>query len=141
MVEQRRLASTEWVDIVNEDNEVIAQSSREQMRAQCLRHRATYIVVHDGMGKILVQRRTETKDFMPGMLDATAGGLFRLMSSFWTPRVVKLKKNWALPVSRLPSTVSFILKTRTVASGAGCLAAFLTDRLRCRKKKLVKCAG
>ncbi|MDU7741696.1 MAG: NUDIX hydrolase YfcD [Citrobacter sp.] len=61
MVEQRRLASTEWVDIVNEDNEVIAQSSREQMRAQRLRHRATYIVVHDGMGKILVQRRTETK--------------------------------------------------------------------------------
>ncbi|KAB0142549.1 NUDIX hydrolase, partial [Escherichia coli] len=50
MVEQRRLASTEWVDIVNEDNEVIAQSSREQMRAQRLRHRATYIVVHDGMG-------------------------------------------------------------------------------------------
>lgn len=60
-MEQRRLASTEWVDIVNEENEVIAQASREQMRAQCLRHRATYIVVHDGMGKILVQRRTETK--------------------------------------------------------------------------------
>ena len=73
-MEQRRLASTEWVDIVNEENEVIAQASREQMRAQCLRHRATYIVVHDGMGKILVQRRTETKDFLPGMLDATAGG-------------------------------------------------------------------
>ena len=75
MAEQNDLASTEWVDIVNENNEVIAQSSREQMRAQCLRHRATYIVVHDGMGKILVQRRTETKDFQPGMLDATAGGV------------------------------------------------------------------
>lgn len=77
MAEQNHLASTEWVDIVNENNEVIAQSSREQMRAQCLRHRATYIVVHDGMGKILVQRRTETKDFHPGMLDATAGGVVR----------------------------------------------------------------
>ena len=75
MAEQYQLASTEWVDIVNENNEVIAQSSREQMRAECLRHRATYIVVHDGMGKILVQRRTETKDFQPGMLDATAGGV------------------------------------------------------------------
>ena len=75
MAEQNDLASTEWVDIVNENNEVIAQSSREQMRVQCLRHRATYIVVHDGMGKILVQRRTETKDFQPGMLDATAGGV------------------------------------------------------------------
>ncbi|KQN55091.1 NUDIX hydrolase YfcD [Erwinia sp. E602] len=73
MVEQDQ--GTEWVDIVDEHNEVIAQSSRVQMRAQCLRHRATYIVVHDGMGKILVQRRTETKDFMPGMLDATAGGV------------------------------------------------------------------
>ena len=75
MAEQNHLASTEWVDIVNENNEVIAQSSREQMRVECLRHRATYIVVHDGMGKILVQRRTETKDFQPGMLDATAGGV------------------------------------------------------------------
>lgn len=75
MAEQNHLASTEWVDIVNENNEVIAQSSREQMRAECLRHRATYIVVHDGWAKILVQRRTETKDFQPGMLDATAGGV------------------------------------------------------------------
>ncbi|MBA6230576.1 NUDIX domain-containing protein, partial [Salmonella enterica] len=46
-----------------------------QMRAKCLRHRATYIVVHDGLGKILVQRRHETKDLLTGMLDANAGGV------------------------------------------------------------------
>ncbi|PHM24345.1 NUDIX hydrolase YfcD [Xenorhabdus ehlersii] len=72
---QEKSANIEWIDIVNEDNEVIAQSSRQQMRAQNLRHRATYVVVHDGMGKILVQHRTETKDFYPGKLDATAGGV------------------------------------------------------------------
>ncbi|EMG9576776.1 NUDIX hydrolase YfcD [Providencia stuartii] len=65
----------EWVDIVDENNEVIAQATRSQMRAENLRHRATYIVVHDGMGKILVQRRTDSKDFYPGYLDATAGGV------------------------------------------------------------------
>ncbi len=65
----------EWVDIVDENNNIIAQASRMQMRAECLRHRATYIVVHDGMGQVLVQRRTATKDFLPGMLDATAGGV------------------------------------------------------------------
>lgn len=80
MVEQD--SGVEWVDIVNEDNEVIAQSSRAQMRAQCLRHRATYIVVHDGMGNILVQRRTAIKDFMPGMLDATAGGVVQSGEDF-----------------------------------------------------------
>ncbi|KAF6661186.1 NUDIX hydrolase YfcD [Enterobacteriaceae bacterium EKM102V] len=75
MVDQTADDGIEWVDIVSEENEVVAQATRAQMRAQCLRHRATYIVVHDGMGKILVQRRTETKDFMPGKLDATAGGV------------------------------------------------------------------
>ena len=78
-MEQRRLASTEWVDIVNEENEVIAQASREQMRAQCLRHRATYIVVHDGMGKILVQRRSDRRsvDGLPlKMLRAAIAALF-----------------------------------------------------------------
>ncbi|PHM63599.1 NUDIX hydrolase [Xenorhabdus ishibashii] len=75
MMVQEKSANIEWIDIVNEDNEVIAQSTRQQMRAQNLRHRATYIVVHDGMGKILVQHRTETKDFYPGKLDATAGGV------------------------------------------------------------------
>ncbi|MDE9519248.1 NUDIX hydrolase YfcD [Xenorhabdus bovienii] len=72
---QEKSAGIEWIDIVNEGNEVIAQATRQQMRSQNLRHRATYIVVHDGMGKILVQHRTETKDFYPGRLDATAGGV------------------------------------------------------------------
>lgn len=75
MAEQDQAADTEWVDIVDEQNEVVAQASRQQMRAERLRHRATYIVVHDGMGRILVQRRTDTKDFYPGSLDATAGGV------------------------------------------------------------------
>ncbi|RZK09251.1 MAG: NUDIX hydrolase YfcD [Pantoea sp.] len=75
MVDQTAGDGIEWVDIVNEENEVVAQATRAQMRTECLRHRATYIVVHDGMGKILVQRRTEIKDFMPGKLDATAGGV------------------------------------------------------------------
>lgn len=73
--QEQNISTDEWVDIVNEDNEVIAQASRQQMRAQVLRHRASYIVVHDGMGNILIQRRTETKDFYPGWLDATAGGV------------------------------------------------------------------
>lgn len=140
-MEQRRLASTEWVDIVNEENEVIAQASREQMRAQCLRHRATYIVVHDGMGKILVQRRTETKDFLPGMLDATAGGVVQADEQLLNPRVAKRKKSWALPVSPLPSTGSSISKIKIAVSGARCSAASLTVPSPYRKMKSVKFAG
>lgn len=69
------VVDAEWIDIVDDKNKVIAQATRQQMRAENLRHRAAYIIVHDGMGKILVQRRTEIKDIYPGLLDATAGGV------------------------------------------------------------------
>ncbi|MGL4860110.1 MAG: NUDIX hydrolase YfcD [Enterobacteriaceae bacterium] len=65
----------EWVDVVDQENSVIAQASRVQMRQHNLRHRATYIIVHDGMGQILVQRRSAGKDINPGLLDAAAGGV------------------------------------------------------------------
>ena len=38
MVDQTAGDGIEWVDIVNEENEVVAQATRAQMRAQCLRH-------------------------------------------------------------------------------------------------------
>ncbi|OZI14215.1 NUDIX hydrolase [Sodalis-like symbiont of Philaenus spumarius] len=75
MEQQSQSTSEAWVDIVNDNNEVIAQASRQQTCAERLRHRASYIVVHDGAGKILAQRRTASKDFYPGYLDATAGGV------------------------------------------------------------------
>lgn len=135
MVEQSHLASTEWVDIVSEENEVIAQASREQMRAERLRHRATYIVVHDGMGKILVQRRTDTKDFLPGMLDATAGGVVQADEVLLDSARREAEEELGIAGVPLPSTVSSISKTKTAASGAGCLAASPTARSLCRKKR------
>ncbi len=75
MPEQLSAENIEWVDIVDEKDEVIGTVTRAEMRAAKLGHRATYIVVHDGMGQVLVQRRTENKDYLPGKLDATAGGV------------------------------------------------------------------
>lgn len=75
MTEQKQDNSIEWVDIVDEQNQVVAQATRQEMRKKVLRHRACYIVVHDGMSKILVQKRTSTKDFYPEWLDACAGGV------------------------------------------------------------------
>lgn len=75
MAAQDQSRLDEWVDIVDENNEVVAQASRKEMRKKVLRHRATYIVVHDGMGSILAQKRTPNKDFYPGWLDVTAGGV------------------------------------------------------------------
>lgn len=140
-MEQRRLASTEWVDIVNEENEVIAQASREQMRAQCLRHRATYIVVHDGMGKILVQRRTETKDFLPGMLDATAGGVVQADEQLLESARREAEEELGIAGVPFAEHGQFYFEDKIAVSGARCSAASLTVPSLYRKMKSVKFAG
>lgn len=65
----------EWVDVVDEQDRVIGVAERARVRRENLRHRASYILVCDDEGRILVQRRTLGKDFCPGMLDACAGGV------------------------------------------------------------------
>ncbi len=69
------------------------------------------------MGKILVQRRTETKDFLPGMLDATAGGVVQADEQLLESARREAEESWALPVSPLPSTGSSISKIKIAVSG------------------------
>ncbi|MGL5302603.1 MAG: NUDIX hydrolase YfcD [Aeromonas sp.] len=65
----------EWVDVVDAHNKVIGVAERATVRRDNLCHRASYILVLDEADRILVQRRTLSKDFCPGMLDACAGGV------------------------------------------------------------------
>ncbi len=141
MVEQSQAAGMEWVDVVNEDNEVIAQASRPQMRAQCLRHRATYIVVHDGMGKILVQRRTETKDFMPGMLDATAGGVVQSGEAFLESARREAEEELGIADVPFAEHGLFYFEDEHCRVWGGCLAVFPMALLPCRKRKSPKFSG
>jgi isopentenyldiphosphate isomerase len=65
----------ELVDIVDEDDRPIAIVTRREMRERGLLHRATYVLVRNAAGEILVHRRTETKDIYPGAYDLFAGGV------------------------------------------------------------------
>lgn len=67
--------STELVDVVDDDDHVIATVTRAQMRAGRLQHRAVSIAVLATDGRLLVHRRADTKDVWPGMWDIAAGGV------------------------------------------------------------------
>lgn len=74
--------SEEWVDWVDEQDQVLQAVPRSQMRRELLRHRATYIVVTNSQQQIYVQRRTLSKDYCPGMLDACCGGVVQAGESY-----------------------------------------------------------
>jgi len=65
----------ELVQIVDEQNRKTGQAPRRRMRAETLIHRASYILVQNGRGELLVLRRTLSKDIYPGALEVAAGGV------------------------------------------------------------------
>lgn len=65
----------EIVTIVDENNQPVGTAPRRKMRAERLIHRATYILVFDSRGRLLVQKRTADKDLYPGFYDVAAGGV------------------------------------------------------------------
>ena len=67
--------SDELVDIVDDDDHVIATVTRAEMRARRLRHRSVGIAVVSTDGRLLIHRRSDTKDIWPGWWDIAAGGV------------------------------------------------------------------
>ncbi|MEP7112358.1 MAG: NUDIX domain-containing protein [Ilumatobacteraceae bacterium] len=65
----------ELVDIVDDDDTVIATVTRSEMRARRLQHRSVGIAVISTDGRLLIHRRSEAKDIWPGLWDIAAGGV------------------------------------------------------------------
>ena len=68
-------AGDELVDVVDEFDQVIQVVSRRVMRADRLRHRAVFIAILDGAGRLLVHRRSPHKDVWPSWCDIAVGGV------------------------------------------------------------------
>ena len=72
----------EFVDIVDENDNVVSTVTRAEMRRDVLRHRAVFIVVIDDSNRVLVHRRSPGKDIWPGWLDFAVGGVLRPGESY-----------------------------------------------------------
>lgn len=65
----------ELVQHVDSNGLVLGMVSRARMREQNLCHRAVYVVVQSEDGRLLVHRRSESKDLWPGWWDIAVGGV------------------------------------------------------------------
>ena len=62
----------DWVDI---NGVVIEVVTRARMRAEGLRHRATYVVLIDSQQRLVVHKRADWKEVYPGWWDLAFGGV------------------------------------------------------------------
>jgi 8-oxo-dGTP pyrophosphatase MutT (NUDIX family) len=65
----------ELMDVVDEQDRVVGQATRREVRRRRLLHRFSAVLCRDSAGRLYVHRRTDDKDVYPGMYDMTAGGV------------------------------------------------------------------
>jgi len=75
-------AADELVEWVDEFDRVIDVVPRSRMRRENLRHRSSAIVVLSTDGRLLVHRRADTKDLLPGWWDVCVGGVVTAGESY-----------------------------------------------------------
>src|SRR5262245_31616854 len=68
------VAVEELVDIVDEDDRVVRQATRSEMRRERLLHRVVAILCFNSRGEIYVHQRTAVKDLFPSLYDMFVAG-------------------------------------------------------------------
>ncbi len=66
--------SQELLDVVDEDDNVVAVKTRGQIHAEGLMHRAVHILIFNSAGELFLQKRSLNKDEQPGKWDSSAAG-------------------------------------------------------------------
>lgn len=63
----------EYLDIVNENDEVIGRDTRANIHTQHLIHRGIHVFVLNSKHEILIQKRAADRDYYPSYYDASVG--------------------------------------------------------------------
>jgi isopentenyl-diphosphate delta-isomerase type 1 len=64
----------EYLEVVDEDNQVVGISSRKEIHEKGLRHRSVHIFIFNTKGELYLQKRSSTKDQYPKHWDTSAAG-------------------------------------------------------------------
>ena len=67
--------SSEIVDVIDTNDNVIGTAERRRIRSENLLHRGVFIAVMSSDGRLLVHQRSERKDVWPSRWDIAVGGV------------------------------------------------------------------
>lgn len=74
--------SEEIVTIIDLADRVVEARPRPEVKKVGYTYRVTYILVFNQAGQLLVQERTDSKDWCPGHFDLAAGGIIQFDESY-----------------------------------------------------------
>jgi isopentenyldiphosphate isomerase len=95
----------ELVDVVDEEDRVVRQTTRREVRAHNLLHRAVAIMCRRTAGQVFVHRRADTKDVFPGRYDMFVAGVVGAGESYQAAAARELAEE--LGIAGTPLTPAF----------------------------------
>ncbi len=72
----------EYLDVVNENNEVIGQESRQVVHKSGLWHRGVHVFLFTSDRRLLIQRRSNAQDTFPNALDCSVSEHLKISESY-----------------------------------------------------------
>jgi isopentenyldiphosphate isomerase len=88
---------TEYMDIVNELDEVIGRDTRASIHARHDIHRGVHVFVVNGAGDLLLQLRAANRSYYPGHWDASVGGQVAAGESYEDAAARELEEELGCP--------------------------------------------
>lgn len=74
MVTDPSARGSDLLQLVDSADEDAGSATRAEVHGLGLPHRSVHVVVHDGAGRLLLQKRAMGKDTSPGLWDISVGG-------------------------------------------------------------------
>ena len=65
---------TEMFDVIDENDNVIGQASREECHKKQLLHRGVHVLILNSKGELYIQKRSQKMDTNPGLWTSSASG-------------------------------------------------------------------
>lgn len=100
--------SGERFDVVDENDEVIAQATRAEVHARHLWHRAVHVMVFNKRGDLLLQQRSMFKDVHPGLWGSSVSGHVDSGEHYAEAAVRELDEEMGIQVITAPEEIARI---------------------------------
>jgi isopentenyldiphosphate isomerase len=104
----------EIFDVVNERDEVVGQSTRREVHARGLLHRAAHVLVFNSRGQVFLQKRSLAKDSAPGCWDSSCSGHLDAGEDYLPAAVRELAEEIGLKIAS-PHLLMPILRSEACA--------------------------
>jgi len=90
----------ETLDLVDKQDTVVGEATRDECHQHQLRHRAVHIFLFDTNGHILLQQRSKEKDVYPGFMESSLSGHVLKGETYERAAIRELKEELNIELTR-----------------------------------------